>query len=284
MQKTLKSIRPDKDVEVICNDRRNSYGVPKDVQKEDDTKYIILDMGSNEMDYIKSVLGDDTFVIDRHLIEEAHIRDKFTLSPNLIDPHSLHNGDDKDNARYCTTGIAYRIYQTCRDNIREFQFDEKQDNTAAITACIGTVGDAVNLMDMNSYNRAIVKDGMNRIDNATEDNLDYQVGYMLRKNGISDVNTNTTKLAFNIVSYINAASRMSDYMDRNGAQRSFNALTGDEREPDTYFEPDGFIEVNSEKKKLCSKLLHSLTGIMSGRIAEATDKAAIFFVTTIQRT
>ena len=34
MKRTLECIKPDMNIEVVCNDRRGSYGVPKDVEGE----------------------------------------------------------------------------------------------------------------------------------------------------------------------------------------------------------------------------------------------------------
>ena len=73
MKRTLECMRPDMNIEVVCNDRRGSYGVPKDVKGEFGTHDIILDMGSNELAYIQTELdiGRDnhSLIIDHHQID-----------------------------------------------------------------------------------------------------------------------------------------------------------------------------------------------------------------------
>lgn len=110
LDKTLHKIKPDIDLEVICNDRRGSYGVPKYLVPDKDAVYIIGDMGCNEIPYIESTFSEH-IVIDHHLIEDADIIEKFNNSPNLLNPHSLTCEDGK-SADYCATGLSYRI-ATC---------------------------------------------------------------------------------------------------------------------------------------------------------------------------
>ena len=319
MNRMLEAIDSSIEVEVICNDRRGSYGVPRNVRKEADTTYVILDMGSNELEYIEETFGlENVFMADHHLVTDEENRRKIISMPNLLNPHAIHK-DDKENAQYCAAGLAYRVYQICSEHVNGFNHDYKRDNTVAIMAGIGTIGDVVNIMDMNSYNRAIAKDCIKRINEATEDNLETPIGYILIKTGIDDNRTFTKQLAFGIVSFINAASRMSEYIEQNGAQLMYDTIVGDPRKPDTYFHIDDLAEINKEKKNLCnelqnntyynfiasemhtarsclvyplnpdledalyneihgSKVLHSMAGIVAGRISESTDKASICLV------
>ena len=116
MEKTIRAINPECDVEVECNDRRGSYGLSPDVQGTADTRYIICDMGSNQLPLARERLGEDVIIIDHHIIEDEENRKAFmSLEPSthsscLCNPHALHK-DDSQNAQYCATGLAYRVYQ-----------------------------------------------------------------------------------------------------------------------------------------------------------------------------
>lgn len=315
LEKTLKALNNTLDVEVICNDRRNSYGLPKDIVKDDNSIYFVLDMGSNELDYIKETLGNDVFVIDHHLIDDEKSRMEFQSNQNFLNLHSLNN-DDTQNAQYCTTGLTYRIFEEIKElvnaladipaEIIERFSDVKLNNTLAVITGIGTATDVVNLMDMNSRNREFVKNAVELINNADETNLDFVLGHTLTLCGIDEYDIFSKTLAYNIGSFLNGAGRMSEVIEQNGADMTYKAITGNERKSDTYFQLERLVKINNERKGLLMSLQSedfyktmekertkdsgifiylvkenipsSIAGLLSARLSEATDKACICLV------
>jgi|GEM_PF-734039 len=315
MEKTIKSVNPDCDVKVICNDRRNGYGLSPDVKGDGVSRYIICDMGSNQLPIARERLGEDVIIVDHHLIENDDIRKAFASvtttdhSNCLCNPHALYE-DDSKNAQYCATGLSYRIYQEtkniCKEQGKTFLTNEKQDNTVAVMACIGTAADMVDVMDLNSYNRQILKEGIKKIDNADRNNLDFIIGYVLAQNGIGE-RTTAHQVAFNVGAYFNSASRMCVIMNDNGAQRLYNALTGDPNSFATYREFEYLQKMNGLRKERISELVNeeeykkfvyeqrfgkdkdnniaiyqlpddvpaAFAGLIAGKLTEATDKAII---------
>ena len=71
-------------VKTEINDRRNGYGISDKIVPEKDTLYVVLDMGSNQLDYIDEVLGNDTIIIDHHIIEDEKIKEEFKNEPRLL--------------------------------------------------------------------------------------------------------------------------------------------------------------------------------------------------------
>lgn len=112
------TLNPDINLEVICNDRREAYGVPKFVKPKPDMQYIIFDTGCNELDYIFSAFGENTLVIDHHIIDDPDYRQQFNIKPNLLNPHSI-SENDAENAQYCATGLSYRICEEIIKTIEE---------------------------------------------------------------------------------------------------------------------------------------------------------------------
>lgn len=112
------TLNPDINLEVICNDRREAYGVPKFVEPKPDMQYIIFDTGCNELDYIFSTFGENTLVIDHHIIDNPDYREQFNSKPNLLNPHSI-SENDAENAQYCATGLSYRICEEIIKTIEE---------------------------------------------------------------------------------------------------------------------------------------------------------------------
>lgn len=303
MEKTIKSVNPDADIEVICNDRRNPYGVPKDISAEENTRYIVLDMGSNELDYIRNTFGVDTIILDHHIIEDDEARKAFINDNTLLNPHSMADKDG-DSAKYCATGLAYRVYQTVSETNKEFQHDVKQDNTVAIMACIGTVTDMVDVLDTKSNNREIIKNGLKLIDNADETNTNFVIGHMLAQCGIGKEDVTAHQIAFNVGAFINSASRMSEITQENGAMKMYNAISGNEHSARTYFEISSLVRLNSERKNYVQNMQDenyhgfieqhrfnddkniavfllddntpsAFCGLMAGKLTESTGKAVI---------
>lgn len=306
LDKSLRAVNPNIDLEVMCNDRRGAYGVPKYVEAEEDARYIVLDMGSNELDYIRNTFGENTIVIDHHLINNEEHRIAFSKNTLLLNPHCFHT-DDSLNAQYCATGLAYRVFECMRGECEKQGImalsDEVLNNTLGAMACIGTVADMVNVMDMNSHNREIIKKGMDIINNADEFNFDFVIGHAMALCGINEQDVTSKQIGFNIAPYINGASRMSAVMEENGAMRMYNALTGNPNNANTYIELSKLNELNSERKALLMALQdetyfetatrerHSegnvfvyllpdntptaFAGLVAGKLTDATDKAVI---------
>lgn len=313
LEHTVKAIAPECDVDVQLNDRRGSYGLSPDLQGEDDRHYIISDMGSNQLPFAREQLGDDVIIIDHHLIEDDAIRNAFVDNTDnnkgLLNPHALHENDEM-NAQYCATGLAYRVFQEmpalAQNKSIQPQITEKLENTMAVMAAIGTATDMVDVLDTHSNNREILKDGLRRIDNADEKNLDFVIGNMLARNNIPDGVT-AHQLAFNVGAFLNSASRMSEIAGENGAARMYKAITGDELSAKTYRELDFLQEQNTQRKALIGELTtsdeykafvqeqrygndkdnniavyqlpdnvpHAFAGLVAGKLAEATDKAIL---------
>ena len=311
-ERTLKALNPSIDVQVVCNDRRNAYGVPKNITAEQNTQYIVGDMGSNELDYIQATFGKDTLILDHHIISDENARTQFVSDPHLLNAHSIICEDGK-SADYCATGLAFRVYQNVVDKLahntdykRAYNNlnDEKFTNTLMAVAAIGTATDMVNVLDPHSHNRQILKNGLNAINNASEKNFDYSIGHFLAASGINDTVT-AKKLAFNVGSLINSSSRMSELINENGAQKMYECFSG-AHSSSTYFLLDDLVKLNNEKKEYvlslkdkryydfidshCRGDLKSVgvaiyelpantpsafAGLIAAQIADATDKPSV---------
>jgi single-stranded-DNA-specific exonuclease len=296
MNKTLKNLCPDAEVEVICNDRRGAYGVPKvDDKPEENDIYIVCDTGSNEQAYLKERYPNH-FILDHHLIADDADRQEMTDNPRYLNPHSFGKAD------YCAAGLAYRIYE-------EMQFNAplKEVNSVKIVAAIGTTTDVVNLLDPESNNRKIVKEGMRLIDEATPDTIDFSLGYLLATCGMDEYDTTSKNIAFNVGAFFNAPSRMSELIDENGAQRLMDVLLMDEDDPYKYVKIAKVKQLNLDRKnimhglkvsdeiatiiddytygdhkdtKICVceigyDMPHNFCGLAAGHISGATGKACI---------
>lgn len=258
MKRTMEAMNPDINLEVVCNDRRGHYGVPKDVEGEFGTHNIVLDMGSNELEYIQGKLDLSrhyTFIIDHHIIETDTAKEEFQSNPMYLNPHCYTESDGK-SAEYCATGLAYRCYQELQEQGALQINNETLHRSISIYAAIGTATDVVDLMDMHSYNREIVKQGIEYINTANPDNTDYVLGAVIDTVGVSQ-STTAFEIAYNIGAYINAASRMSEVIDNNGAQILFDTLTSNpttdlNREPDaeTSWAIEDFDDLNRKKKEI----------------------------------
>lgn len=323
--KTAQAINPDIDIEVICNDRRGAYGVPKYIEAEENTNYIILDMGSAEMSYIYDTFGKDTIVIDHHLMNDE-TKQLARENSRFLNLHK--ENDDSLNAQYCTTGLAYRMYEEYKkvlanslvsDHVSDVDkaiskdkldrlSDIKLSNTLSAVAMIGTKGDCVNVMDMYSDNRRIIKEGFKVLENANPDNFDYLMGYFLGKTGIDNI-VNSKDIE-TIVAILNS-SRMSELLGKNIAQQVIDALLSDENKSSSYLKINDIVAIYEERKALTKGTNltnviesergkdtsicifevpfrtdkdgnnayepHAFCGLHAGRIAEATDKACICF-------
>lgn len=133
---------------------------------------------------------------------------------------------DGKSSDYCAAGLAYRVYQTIQKTYG-LRVSEKNDNAVAVMACIGTLADTVNVADVHSYNRQIIKDGMARINNADVNNLDFLIGYMLTKNGFGLDDCTSHDIAL-FSAFLNSGGRCSEYINANGAQMTYDAISGEE--------------------------------------------------------
>lgn len=404
MDKTLHKLNPNIDLKVICNDRRNPYGVPKSLVPEPNAQYIVGDMGSNELSYIWKTFGEGTLVIDHHLIEDSKDKELFNRESNLLNPHSISCADGK-TAEYCATGLAYRVCNTiiydieqelqsanyllskinkemekCNGRLSEVEkvlkndgivfgsdetqsansldvyvygeemfgielylgnnseqtrivraylssmelgyqgiwlpidaetglienpFDKMFHNSIDIVAGIGTIADVVDLADIHSYNRSIVKTALIKINQADESNLDFQIGYLLAQSGIGEADVTAKKIGYNVVPFMNAASRMSDVIGKNGAQMMYDYLVSQDQTQSVIAFSE-LSEINSIRKNMKSEIMdkryydfveaqrfgsskddaiaiymldmdkpHSMCGLIAGALSEAIDKPAI---------
>jgi len=106
-------------VKAEINDRRNGYGISDKIIPEKDTLYVVLDMGSNQLDYIDEVLGNDTIIIDHHIIEDEKIinyRYYHTIKElkNGEGPHPIRTSKGwlhlAHGVRGCASGLRYVLY------------------------------------------------------------------------------------------------------------------------------------------------------------------------------
>lgn len=311
LERNIKAINPKCEVEVKCNDRRKSYGLTSFLGEEIDTncRYIICDMGTNELDKAREHFGENVIIIDHHLTDDDKIRNQFIDNKKnnacLCNPHMI-NKNDKNNAQYCTAGLTYRIAQISSKDCSKYSIDLKTENSIKAMACIGTATDVVNVLDTNSYNRNILKDGIKTINNADESNFDFVLGNILARNGISE-ETTAHELAFKVGAFINSASRMSEIINENGSQLLYNALNGDKGAFKTYKQIEKFEEQNKERKSFIAGLTteeyykefineqrygnnkndniaiyllpddvpSAFAGLIAGKLAETCDKAII---------
>ena len=165
LSKAMMAVHPDKKIEVRVNDRRGSYAALED-PADDTVQYIVMDMGSNALPALSERYGD-VLVVDHHLVNQAEDLEEIRKNPRFLNPKTIGEG----LCDYCTTGLAYRLYQEL-NKISEKEngkplLDIKVANALNAIAAIGTIADSVNLMDEFSQNRAIVKSGMTAIDEAT---------------------------------------------------------------------------------------------------------------------
>jgi len=307
VQKAVETLNPNCEVNVEPNDRRGAYGLNESSldRKDFGDSLIVLDMGSNQIPALEEHYGKGALVIDHHLVGDAELRKKIIDTDNYCNPHVI-NENDKDNAQYCTAGLAYRLYEL--SGCKELA-DEKQNNTVLAMAAIGTAADVVNVIDTNSYNRNILKEGVKVIDNAEPSNFDYVIGNILSEVEISETTT-AHQIAFNAGAFLNSASRMSSLLGENGAARTYKALIAPDDKASTYREIDALQSINRTRKDMINRIQltedyqkqlteekfgenrenniaivtlpadtpHSFAGLVAGKFADAADKAVICLV------
>ena len=309
IQKAIETLNPNCEVDVRPNDRRGSYGLSEqalqspDFGKDFGDGLVILDMGSPQIPLLEQAYGEGAIVLDHHLVHDADTRKLITDKSNYCNLHVLNPDDDKQNAQYCTAGLAYRVYEL--SGAKE-KADEKQNNTVLGIAAIGTAADMVDVLDEHSFNRQILKDGVKAIDEATPENFDFVIGYMLFQVRISE-NTTAHELAFNAGAFLNAGGRMSEEMGENGAARAYKAITAPDGKSSTFREIDYMQGINIQRKQFVGKIVsspeyqeqlmehkfgesreqniavlmlpddvpHAFAGLVAGRFEEAADKAVI---------
>lgn len=308
IQKTIETLNPKCEVDVRPNDRRGAYGLSEqalqsgDFGKDFGDGLIILDMGSNQIPLLEQAYGSGAIVIDHHLIESEDVRKTINGNNYYCNCHAI-SDNDKDNAQYCTAGLAYRLYELtgCKELASECQ-----NNTVVAMAAIGTAADMVDVLDENSFNRNILKAGVQAVDNAEPENFDSVIGYMLKKVRISETTT-AHELAFNAGAFLNAGGRMSEIIEENGAARIYAALNAPEDKAGTYKEINRLQFINATRKDLVAQLTsspeylqqvelekfgenrenniavitlppdtpHAFAGLVAGKFQETTDKAVI---------
>lgn len=229
MKRTLNALHPDKKVEVRVNDRRGSYAALED-PAADDVQYIVMDMGSNALSALTERYGD-YLCIDHHLVNDGNDRLAIQKNPRFLNCKTI-GPEGSEYADYCTTGLAYRLYEELSKHNPMLQ-EEKLRNTLSAMAAIGTIADVVDLMDTHSKNRAIVKEGLAAINNADRNNFEERMGYLLSViapdiDGIdgNPVTANTVRMG--IAPWINGAGRMSSVWNQNGSQEIFDLFFTDD--------------------------------------------------------
>lgn len=308
IQKAIQTLNPDCEVDVRPNDRRGSYGLSEkalqspDFGKDFGDGLVILDMGSPQIPLLEKAYGEGAIVLDHHLVMDADTRDLILNKSNYCNLHVI-NADDSQNAQYCTAGLAYRVYELA--GCKELA-DEKQNNTVLAIAAIGTASDMVDVLDEHSNNRAILKAGVEAVDNATPENFDFVIGYILSTVKISE-NTTAHELAFNAGAFLNAGGRMSSVTNENGAERTFKALIAPDDKVSTFKEIDKLQTINRDRVRLVGNIVsspeyqaqlmrekfgehrdaniavvvlpdntpHAFAGLVAGKFEEAADKAVI---------
>lgn len=310
MNRIISTLNPDCKVDTVPNDRRGSYGLNDFLlNRELGESLIVLDMGSNQIPMLEQAIENKglkhyPIVLDHHIVEDETIKETIKGNNGYCNLHVI-NDDDKENAQYCTAGLAYRMYElTGCEEIAS----QKQNNTVLAMAAIGTASDVVNVLDTNSFNRKILKDGVIVIDNAKPDNFDFVIGNMLETVKIGE-STTAHELAYNAGAFLNSASRMSEVIGENGAARTFAAINVPDEKADsaTYREIKALQKINTTRKKMVNEITaseycksqlekerfgenrenniavillpentpHSFAGLVAGRYAEVADKAVI---------
>ena len=174
VSRIINRMRSDVKVDVEINDRRNAYGLASEPKKGSELN-IVLDMGSNQLDVILEKLGENTLMMDHHLIEKEEDLEKIKKSDRLL---NLHLVKEEDSAQYCTAGLGLRLLEELEE-MGELRSEKGREddymrfhNGIAVMSAVGTVADVVNLLDKNSYNRRIVKEGIKLIDEGSEITID----------------------------------------------------------------------------------------------------------------
>lgn len=311
MKRTLLSINPNANIKVTVNDPRNGYGAATTNGKDGNARYIVMDMGCNDMENIFDKLGQDTIIIDHHRFEDEEVRIAFGRDKSLLNPQSV-TGEDGKSPCYCTAGLAYRIYSNMEKLLKnKFITNEKQNNTVAAMAAIGTIADVVDLADVNSFNRGIVKEGLNAINNADEENFDMTIGNFLSQCGLSDYDATAKDIGFKVAPVINAGNRMTETLGYNAAQEMFDTLDSPAGLA-TYRNIEKAIEHNNMRKEMIKEITGSdnfqkaieeqlendipiflyrlpddtssrLAGLVAGNLCERTGKAVIALTYNTQK-
>ena len=253
MEKLLKALNPRKDfhVEVRCNDSRGSYGVSKDIVAEEDTKYIVLDMGSNDLDFIRNTLGEDTIIVDHHVIETSSVRSAFRHDRHLLNP-KCRKCEDGSYTEYCATGLVYRLFQILLER-KELIIDFPTRNSVTAAACIGTIADCVPVMDKHSLNYDIIMEGFNVVNNADEDTLPFPWGYFLRTAGFNEFDCTAQQFKFGVCPMLNVGYRLSPVLNENLSQMIYDTLSGADNI--TTYDRINYIQTLNTQRKAAVKVL-----------------------------
>lgn len=257
IQRLIQSINPKCEVTVTVNDPLNGYGTAgiTETKKDADSRYIVLDMGSNDMENIFDKFGQDTIIIDHHIFEDKEAKIAFGRDKPLLNPQSF-TCDDGNSPQYCTAGLAYRIYKGTQKILGDkFMTTPMQDNTITAMAAIGTIADCVNVVDVNSHNRQIIKAGIDAINNADEKNFDGVIGLFLSKCGLGKCDVTAKDIGYSVSPVINAGNRMRGTLGYNSAQEVFNVLST--RVPNNVFsDPNADRSVIIEVSRKLDNLIH----------------------------
>lgn len=314
VSRIINRMRSDVKVDVEINDRRNAYGLEGEPKKGNELN-IVLDMGSNQLDVILKKLGENSLMIDHHLIEKEEDLEKIKESDKLL---NLHLVKEEDSAQYCTAGLGLRLLEELEE-MGELRSEKGREddymrfhNGIAVMSAVGTVADVVNLLDKNSYNRRIVKEGIKLIDEGSEITIDERVAFLLWKANISE-HTSAEEIGFKVGPLLNAPSRMCEIHHFNGGQKLWDAFNKEDAD-EFIHEMDFMLRVAENRKTFdqtikSSEMMKDLindalmnrsdedaqifllddenqvipkqhAGIFAGYLAECLDKAVVVFVKT----
>lgn len=256
----------------FITNRFEGYGIPNDLDVRENELFVFLDMGSNDLEKLCDIYektGQMPFVIDHHEIDKYLFEDGYGRMLNFngttIDyMHTLNFSNvKKDKPDYCTTGLAYKIFEEwLKDEDNKDKINEQLVNTVSIYAGIGTIGDSVCINNPYDDNRYIVKKSNEAIQNATMNNIDIALYYYLDEicGLVGDkqyAHIITKDYTHNMVSIINATGRLIN----DGAKDTFDLLTASNdfyaNDPSNFSKLDRFKENNEDKKRYVSDIMNS---------------------------
>lgn len=305
----LNKIFPDAIVH-IGNRYDGGYSINANVEVGKFDMVISSDIGASKSDFDTIVgynekTGIGAFVIDHHEVESAYD----CKYPRLLDFKAERlktNNPDLPVPDYCATSLAYKLYEE-HFEAQNGKLPEKEVNTVMAYACIGTIGDCVNINNELDDNRDIVKAGFDVINNVEYDsngelNIDEVLAYLL-SDRVSEVVT-SKEIAFNVVPILNACSRYDT--ENNGGQFVYDTLTTPHTSPKAFANVDRMIEINDLRKSevrdiyqsegfkkavettdnvcifVSDKIKKGYTGLIAGELSKQTGKPSICLTNTGQ--
>jgi len=218
--------------------RKIGYGLQRRYIEEMEEGFnviITIDNGIAAFDGIEAAKekGMEVVVIDHHLRSQEGI-------PNadiIVDPHVYKEAPD-DFEDWCGAGLGYEL--------SKLLCDEKRQNVCLQFAAIATVAD---VMPLTYNNRAIIKKGLELINNSFVKSIRYLVDEI---SGLGKPHVDESTIGFRIGPIINAMGRIED--DAEYVYRYF--ISG---EPEML---QHMIEINERRKELVSQAVERAQNIV----------------------